>query len=403
MEKIEKIVEEKNEKIHILFVVDHFHPYTGGLQQFVLQLAKRCKSEKVRVSVLTYNYDSKHLSDMETVDGVTIYRLPSTALLGKTYTLPHLFSSKYRHMIHSLETMHVDFVVTNTRFFTSSVVGAHFASRIGAEHIHIEHGNRFVVHSNPIVSFCAWVFDQTFGRWIMSRADHVVAISHIGQTFCKLLGAKHVSIIHNATDTALFKQLDKSEKDAVLKKHSLDGSKTLVLFVGRLIEAKGLQHLFPVMAKLSYPATLVIVGEGPYYDSLAALKKQYAVDVRFLGSLPLADVVSLTLACDICVNPSYSEGIPTNVLEGGAARKAVIATNVGGTKEIIHSSKEGILVSAADEDALLAAFEKFKTQGLRVTCGIHLRRRIEKEFDWSVSAEQFMQVVATLDKRRKSR
>jgi len=201
-------------KTHILFVVDHFHPYTGGLQQFVLQLARRCNTPDFRASVLTFNYDPKHLADEETIEGIHVYRLPSTAILGKAYTLPHLFSSKYHAMLHALEVRNIDIVVTNTRFFLSSVIGMRFARHIGAEHIHVEHGNRFVVHPNPLVTLCAWLFDQTFGRMVMGGADHVIAISKAGVPFCKRLGAREVSVVHNATDVSLFRSLDKAVSTA---------------------------------------------------------------------------------------------------------------------------------------------------------------------------------------------
>tara|TARA_B100001123_G_scaffold219596_1_gene247804 strand:+ start:3210 stop:4382 length:1173 start_codon:yes stop_codon:yes gene_type:complete len=125
----------------------------------------------------------------------------------------------------------------------------------------------------------------------------------------------------------------------------------LVLYVGRLRRVKGLdQGLCSFALALNdHPAAhLAIAGEGEQLKSLEALvtKLNISDNVTFLGIRD--DLPDIFSACDSLLMPSRNEGLPRVAIEAMAAGKPVIATDVGGTSEVVNHGETGILVDPGD-------------------------------------------------------
>lgn len=132
----------------------------------------------------------------------------------------------------------------------------------------------------------------------------------------------------------------------------------VILCVANLIWYKGHRHLLEACALLrdrGVAGTLVLAGDGPERGVLEQLADELAVDVRFLGRR--TDIAALLAAADVCVLPSVTEGLSNAVMEAMAAGKAVVATNVGGTGELLRDGR-GILVPPADAQALARALSR---------------------------------------------
>ena len=105
------------------------------------------------------------------------------------------------------------------------------------------------------------------------------------------------------------------------------------------------------------PCTLVLAGDG---DQRPALEQQTAwlgIDVRFLGAE--AEVGPLLARADVVVLPSLHEGMSNAVMEAMAAGRPIVATDVGGTAELLDG--RGILVPPGDPLALADAIERLLT------------------------------------------
>lgn len=360
----------------VLLVANHFFPYVGGLETFVLEVAKGLVKKGVAVDVLTFRYEK--LPYVEKKDGFKIYRLPCYEIIGNTYSLPRK-NKHYRRVMDKIMSHKYDVVMTNTRFFYSSLIGRKIAKKQKAKFIHIEHGNRYVRHPNPLVALIAWKYDQLFGRMIMKSADVVVAISKPGIKFCKKLGARKVVLIHNAINVKEFSVKREVEK------------KTNIVYVGRLIQAKGVQDLIRAVKGLDVKLTLI--GEGNWSKKLYKLAEENKVDVKFAGTLKQIAVKKELSKATLFVNPSYSEGLPTSVLEAGAVGVPVIATDVGGTSEIIDDGKNGFLIPAKNIEMLRDRIQKLvKDKKLQIKFSKAIKEKV-KEFDWSESVEKFTRLM----------
>lgn len=175
--------------------------------------------------------------------------------------------------------------------------------------------------------------------------------------------------------------------------------KTKILFVGRLTNRKGLIHLIRATESLSksYQIDVRIVGDGPEKKNLEiyCIKRDIKF-VKFLGHLPRKEVIREFLNCDIFCLPSLHEAFGIVLLEAMAAKRPIVATNVGGIPEVVENGEMGILVPPKDEKALEWAIEKLINDiDLRIKMG---ERGYEKSlsYTWEKSAQRLKQIYESL-------
>ena len=140
-----------------------------------------------------------------------------------------------------------------------------------------------------------------------------------------------------------------------------ENQKVRIAFVGRLVSLKGVDLLLNALSKIETPFDCRIVGDGEERENLEELSRQLGLfdseirSVEFLGAKSREEVLSEILpSTDVFVNPSYQEGLPTTVIEALLAGCAVVATDVGGTREISELD-DLVLSEPGNADALSSA------------------------------------------------
>ena len=158
-----------------------------------------------------------------------------------------------------------------------------------------------------------------------------------------------------------------------------------VLFVGRLVEYKGVEYLIRAMERV-VGATALIVGEGPLRSELEALTASSSARdrVRFLGHLSDEDVIAHLHACDVFVLPSVTRAETFGVvqLEAMACGKPIVSTDLPtGVPWVNRHAETGLVVPPADEDALAAALTQLTSDAaLRQRMGEAARLRVRDHF-----------------------
>lgn len=155
-------------------------------------------------------------------------------------------------------------------------------------------------------------------------------------------GAKpeHVRVCRRGCDTEVFRPLDRAVAREQL---GIAAGADLIVFVGRLIELKGIPDLFEAVAQL-VPARpqvqVVCIGEGPILGALRARAGQPDLKdrVKLIGALPPAEVARWLAASNLLCLPSYSEGWPAVLTEALSCGRPVVATDVGGIPELVDSN-----------------------------------------------------------------
>jgi glycosyltransferase involved in cell wall biosynthesis len=174
-----------------------------------------------------------------------------------------------------------------------------------------------------------------------------------------------------------------------------------ILFVGRLIERKGLPYLIEAMDLLpsEIRVRLDIVGAGGQRPLLERLVKDKSLAERvfFRGRIPYAELAELYAGCDLFVLPAIvdsrgdTEGLGVVLVEAMSYKKPVIATNVGGIPDIVHHNETGILVEQCDPQALAQAIETVLTDENRAReLGQAGFAYVKEYFSWPRIVDQVM-------------
>lgn len=198
--------------------------------------------------------------------------------------------------------------------------------------------------------------------YTLRRADRVVTVSEeLRQQAVNQYGAsaERVQTIWNGCNTERFHVRPRDEARATCG--LTPGVSRYVLFVGRVVQAKGLVELVQAFAMLAHRHTelnLVIVGDGVFMSQVREMVLSSRLSGRVLmpGAVEPASVADWMNAADVLCLPSYSEGYPNVLVEALACGTPVVTTDVGGAREIVDDSN-GIVVPPQQPQALAEAIE----------------------------------------------
>ncbi len=197
------------------------------------------------------------------------------------------------------------------------------------------------------------------------RADQVTVICEglRGDLLARGIPADKVTVIPNAVDLAEFPEAP-ARDDALAAELGLAGADVLG-FLGSFYSYEGLDlaiAAMPAMLARRPAARLLLVGGGPEAESLRALASRLGLGgkVTFTGRVPHDQVQRYYGLVDVLVYPRVSMRLtdlvtPLKPLEAMAQRKLVLASDVGGHRELIRDGETGHLFRAGDPAALAAA------------------------------------------------
>lgn len=178
-----------------------------------------------------------------------------------------------------------------------------------------------------------------------------------------------------------------------------------VAAVGRLTRIKGLEHALDAVASLPEDTGVVLhlLGTGPAEEELRARAARLDLGdrVRFAG---FCDHVADYLAhLDALIMPSLHEGLPFTILEAMAAGLPIVASRVGGLREVLEDGTTALLVPPADAAALAAALSGLAgDRELAARLGEAARARQQESYSLAAMGEAYWEVYAEALARRAS-
>lgn len=189
----------------------------------------------------------------------------------------------------------------------------------------------------------------------ISKSEYESALKY------KIAPKKKMCIIENGIDFTKFENNDKYREET-RKKYHIENNEIVIGVVGRLTEQKDPMTMikaFELVYKENKNTRLMYVGSGELEKNV----KQYAKEKNILDKIIITgwvnNVEQYIPAFDIAVLPSKWEGFGLVLIEYMACDKPIIATNVGGIKDIIENEKNGLLVEVENEKQLQEAIKKY--------------------------------------------
>jgi glycosyltransferase involved in cell wall biosynthesis len=350
--------------VKVLFFNYEYPPLGGGASKANLFLFKEFgKMNNLEVDLVTSSSDpSYHLEKIG--ENIRVYKLP----IGKTGNGKELhFQTKKDLLVYSwkafwfgLSLLKMNKFDLSHSFFT---VPCGFLSLI----FNILYGLPYIVSlRGSDVPGYSERFDKLYKfllplvRLIWKKAEKVIANSEgLKELAEKVYDKKQIRVIMNGVDTEKFDP----EKYKDLENEGVGAFR--VICGTRVTARKGLRYLIGAVEKMKNRGELVlldIIGEGDEKDELEALVREKGLEeeVNFLGVLDHDDVPKFMAKADIFVSPSLNEGMANAMLEALAMGLPLVATNIGGTKELIEEGVNGLIVETQSEDDLVSKILQLK-------------------------------------------
>jgi len=155
-----------------------------------------------------------------------------------------------------------------------------------------------------------------------------------------------------------------------------------IIFAGRLSKEKGILTILETIKELPSDIHLLIIGSGPEENAVVESTKNKE-NVHFLGYQPKEKTIPLIRGSTALIQPSFAEGISATLLEAMACKTPIIATNIGGNKELLGNNNAGILIEPGDSKILLKKIvELVNDKNLQEKISTSAYTEVQK-YDWS--------------------
>jgi len=269
------------------------------------------------------NQKNTQLPRHEKVNGVDVYRPSYTALPGQLkWAQPHRRIAKSIRKLIEQEKLQFDLIHSHFAM-PSGGAGNIISKAFRKPYIVTLHGSDVNVY--PHYSSFAM---KAFKNAIVNASELVAVSKKLSLKTNELTNRKpFVLPIGINLSTFSLKDITGTEDIAIPKE------KIILTYVGRLVKEKGILELTEALKSLDERFYCIFIGDGPLKEHLIK-DPDLNEKIMLTGQVPNEMVTTYLSKTDIFLLPSYSEGMPTVLIEALALKKPVISTNVGGVPEL---------------------------------------------------------------------
>lgn len=372
--KHEEIDVASSDRLEVMMFSSEYPPCWGGVGRHVQDLCRRvCEHVELKLVTATFGRPT----GLFEIDNIAKIHVRSFPLLLTQYMVGVRLKRPSRTQLIHVHVPHAFIPRMDRRILsTFHVVWAQYADALKHQPaislFDLQHPtiNRHLIAverklaelSNAIIAVSQSVKDELVARYGLAK--------------------EKIHVIPNGVNPEIFCPAESREN--------------LILYVGRQTAHKGLPYLLRAFAEFSKSHEqyrLMLIGErleGGVDRSLVRLSEAlgFRNKVEFTGRLPEDEVRKIMGQANCLVLPSLAESFGMTVLEAMASETPVVATGIGGIREIVRDGLNGLLVPPADSKALATSLE-------RIVSDMKLRRRLVeegkktcKDFSWDKVAER---------------
>ena len=373
-----------------LFITREYPPHIYGGAGVVVDQLSRALARRMGVEVRCFGPREPR------TDGIVL----------RGYTPWERVGGKDVRFAPALETLSINLAMARDNV-DADVVHAHtWYADMGAMWIGQLYRIPLVVTLHSMEPLRPWKADQLGSGYLVSSwiektaveaAQRVIAVSHkMREDILEHFEADpdRVVVIHNGIDPEQFKRTE--ARDAL---EPLGVREPYVLFVGRITDQKGIFHLLEATRRLPAGVQVVLCASAPDTPEIEERLRRTVAEmpqVRWINEMvPVPVVTQLYSHAAVFACPSVYEPFGLINLEAMACQAPVVASAVGGILEVVEDGKTGLLVPAAQPDALAEAITRvLASPELARSMGQAGRRRVEAQFSWTSIAERTEQIYA---------
>lgn len=363
--------------MRIAHVVRQFHPAIGGLENFVLDLAKEQVKQGMEVKVVTLDrrFDTnQQLDSHETVFGIEIVRIP---FKGST---KYPFAPSVINHLHGLDMIHVHAV----DFFVDYIALNKF--RLKTPIVLSTHGGFF---HTQFAATLKKVFFNTVTRFSLRNVDQVITCSSNDQKIFERLYPSKTLLIENGVNTEKFAQ------------YPNQSSGKQILFIGRFSDNKRVDlliHWFSQLVKLDNQFRLVIAGKD-WDNNLVKLKQQVAElslghEIEFVIEASEDELAKVVSHSSFIASASEYEGFGMTIIESMAGGLIPIMSNIDSFVTINNKTQCGMVIDFNSNQSAQKFVARLNLEAL----SLEKKRCVEQsqQYSFGKKSQDFNQVYTSL-------
>jgi len=309
------------------------------------------------------------------------YGLLPFFFMGELYALIKLLKHHRFHLIHAHWLIPQGLVAVLACYLTGSKIPLLFTS-----------------HGGDLFGLQGLIMNR-IKRWVILKSHALTVVSREMIEAVERLGAAHKKIY------VIPMGADLKTRFVPAKTARINDN---LLFVGRLVEKKGLHyliHALPLILERHPQVTLRIAGDGPEKINLIRVCENLgiAANVRFLGAVKNERLPAFYQASGVLVFPSViaddgdREGFGLVLVEALGCECAAVVTDLPAMQDIIQDGKTGLVVPQKNIQKLAEkVILLLEDQKLRESLGREGRRHVLRNFDWMIIAEKYRKLIETI-------
>ena len=380
----------------------------GGMNVYVLELAKQLVGHGVEVDVFTRATSSRLPAAVDALDGVRVHHVHAGPFEGLTKgELPGQLCTFARAVLRAEAAHPLGYYdLVHSPYWLSGQVGALARDRWGVPLVHSMHTRAKVKNGALADGDTPEPTARVIGEeQVVDASDVLVANTELeARQLIDLYDADpgRVEVIHPGVDLSLFRPLDKRAARAAL---GLPNDAAVLLFAGRIQPLKAPDVLLRAVAvmlrrlpSLRHRLVVPIVG-GPSGsgldrpESLATLAAELGVSdvVRFVPPVSQAALAEWYSAATLVAVPSYNESFGLVAIEAQATGTPVVAAAVGGLTTAVRHGESGLLVDGHEPERWADALGRVVLdQGLRIALEAGALEQA-RSFSWQMTAARTLE------------
>ena len=362
----------------------------GGIARVVHDLSHRLIKDGHEVTVVTYK--EGNVPDFEDDKGVKVYRI------GNYMINPNNFIDWIMQMNFNLVAKANEIIAKEGNF---DVIHAHdWLVAYAAKTLKNSYGTPIVatIHATE-AGRNSGIHDETQRyindtEWMLTyeASEVIVNSNYMKSELQRLFGLpfEKINVVPNGVNLNLYSGV---ERDYEFRRQYAADNEKIILFVGRLVYEKGIQHLIAAMPKILekyHDSKLVIAGKGGMIDELKAQVNAMGISnkVYFTGYLNSKQVVKMYKCADVAVFPSTYEPFGIVALEGMLSGTPVVVSDVGGLNEIVQHGENGMKSYAGNPNSLADSIVSLLYDpALCMKVAKNAKAKVRAEYNWQKIAQ----------------
>ena len=398
--------------MRVLHVLDHSVPLHSGYAFRTLAILREQRALGWETAQVTSAKHHLPCPDVEEVDGFTFYRTGAPDSIVERLPLANhagVIRGLYRRLVELIPELKPELIHAHSPILTG-VPAIRAARRFRLPVVYEMRASwedGAVDHGTARVGDWRYRLCRVVETWVLRRADAVTTICEglRKEIVARGIGPDKVTVIPNAVDPVRF-GVDGVRNAALVRSLNLDGAR-VIGFIGSFYAYEGLALLLKAMSEMlaRMPnVRLLLVGGGYEEERLKQQAKDTGIadKVIFAGRVPHDRVQDYYNLVDVFVYPRERTRLtelvtPLKPLEAMAQGRSVIASDVGGHRELIRHGETGLMFRAGDARSLAdSVIELLQKPELTAAMRAKARRFVETERTWAASVARYAGVYHSL-------